>query len=256
MSNPITRASDTDLFSGGVRQKQLAADQIEAFYHDEFVEDQVRDFAALAPDVRPDGVVVDMGGGCGFFAGRLAEKLAHRTRVVDMDPASVEACRRAGVEAVEGDALNPVVAGDEDIVCFNLILHHLVAGDETGTRALQIAALRAWRGHARAVIVNEYIYQSYIGYLSGRLIYAITGSALLSWLGQQVARVIPAFRANTFGVGVRFRAHEEWLALFREAGFRVVDKRIGRPEPVAPPLRLLMIRTIRRDSFRLEHDEA
>ena len=235
-----------------ISQRTLSADQIEAFYHDEFVEDQVRDFAALVPEGVGGRTIVDMGGGCGFFARRMLDSLGHRSRVIDMDPASIDACAKLGIEGVCGDALNPVIAGDEDIVCFNLILHHLVGANERDTRALQIAALRAWRGHARALIVNEYIYESFVGNVSGRLIYGITNSAILSWLGGQVARAIPAFRANTFGVGVRFRAHQEWCRLFEEAGFSSVKVAIGRPEPIAAPLRLLLIKTIRRDTFRLE----
>jgi hypothetical protein len=52
-------------------------------------------------------------------------------------------------------------------------------------------------------------------------------------------------------VGVRFRSHDEWVQLFSQAGFRVEDRRIGDAERVAPPLRVLFIRTIRRDSFLL-----
>jgi hypothetical protein len=233
-------------------QKLLSADQIEAFYHDEFVEDQVRDFVALVPSVSAVGVIVDVGGGCGFFARALSDATGVRARVIDMDPESVSACRALGVDAVQGDALRPEIRGDEEVVCFNLILHHLIASSERKTRALQQAALRPWTGRAKSLVVNEYIYESFVGNLSGRLIYWITNSAWLSWAGRQIARVVPAFKANTFGVGVRFRSHDEWRALFAEAGFDVMDARIGAPEPIAAPLRILLIKTIRRDSFRLE----
>jgi len=233
-------------------QRRLSTDQVEAFHHDEFVTDQVADFRVLVPEARSDRVVVDIGGGCGFFARALTDDQGVRTRVVDMDPASVEAARQIGVEAEIGDALVPSFRGDEEGACFNLILHHLIGADEKATRALQVKALRAWRGRARYVFVNEYIYQSYVARLSGRLIYEITANPVLSAVCRQVARAIPAFRANTFGVGVRFRSHEEWLELFADAGFRATDVRIGAPEPISKPLRVLLIRTIRRDSFRLE----
>src|SRR5690606_34490517 len=112
----------------------------------------------------------------------------------------------------------------------NLILHHLIGRGDDETRALQLTALRAWRHKARRVFVNEYIYQSLIGQVSGRLIYEITSSQLLSDIGRQLARVIPAFKANTFGVGVRFRSCEDWHEMFREAGYRVVDSRTGPAE--------------------------
>lgn len=232
-------------------QRTLSREQVEAFYHDDFVEGQTRHFIEMAPERVRSGLVVDVGGGRGFFARRLQQLTARPVRVIDMDPASVQACREAGINASCGDALQPVFAGDEEIASFNLILHHLVADTEVQTRALQVRALRAWHGSARAVFVNEYIYESFVARLSGRLIFEITKSRLLSTLGRAAAKVVPAFKANTFGVGVRFRSHDEWVELFHQAGFRVEDRRIGTPERVAPPLRSLLIRTIRRDSFLL-----
>jgi hypothetical protein len=237
-------------------QRALSTEQVEAFYHDLFVEDQTRHFVEMAPRPAGSGVVVDVGGGCGFFARRLQQLTARRVRVIDMDPASVRACHEAGVEASRGDALAPVPAGDEEVASFNLILHHLVADSEAETRALQVRALRAWHTHAQAVFVNEYIYQSFVARLSGWLIFQITKSRVLSALGRAAARVVPAFKANTFGVGVRFRSHDEWVELFAQAGFRVEDRRIGEAERVAPPLRVLFIRTIRRDSFLLRAKES
>src|SRR3546814_12378166 len=90
--------------------------------------------------------------------------------------------------------------------------------------------LSAWRGRARRVFVNEYIYQSFVPGVSGRLIYEITSSKILSFIGRQVSRVLPSLRANTFGIGVRFRSHKEWRQLFAEAGFHVLDMRTGRNE--------------------------
>lgn len=233
-------------------QRRLSTEQVETFYHQDFVGDQVRDFHTLMDGAARGGVVADVGGGCGFFARALSEAQGVRVRVIDMDPGSVEAAQHAGLESVVGDALQPEFQGDEKVTCFNLILHHLIASTEGETRALQIKALKAWRGRGGAVFVNEYIYESYLGTVSGALIYAITVNPILSWLAKSAARWIPAFRANTFGVGVRFRAHEEWLRLFAEAGFRVADVSIGAPEPISRPLRILLIKTIRRDSFRLE----
>ncbi|MEY4241849.1 MAG: hypothetical protein RJA14_1545 [Pseudomonadota bacterium] len=169
-----------------------------------------------------------------------------------MDPGSVESSRALGVEAVIGDALAPQFKGDEQVACFNLILHHLVGTDEGKTRALQVKALGNWRAQADTVFVNEYIYESFVGSVSGRIIYEITVSPILSFIGRQAARVVPALKANTFGVGVRCRSHDEWLKLFEEAGWRATPVRIGKPEPIARPLRWMLTKAIRRDRFRLE----
>jgi SAM-dependent methyltransferase len=244
-----------------MEQKTLSNEQLETFYHDAFVEDQTRHFIALVGvGVHESKLVTDVGGGCGFFAKRLAYLTGRKVKVIDTDTASIETCRRNGVDAAYGDALNPDAMGGEGIITLNLILHHLVGSSEQITFELQRKALAAWRRHAQAVFVNEYIYESYLGNLSGWLIFQITKSRFLSGIGRVVSSVVPAFRANTFGVGVRFRAHEEWVRLFASAGFDVKRRLVGEEEHVSLPLRLLLIKHIRRDSFLLEprhtHDSS
>lgn len=239
--------------SAATSQIALSQRQIEAFYHDEFVEDQLNHFLQLAERGKVvNGRVVDVGGGRGFFATCLEGASAFKVRVMDTDAVSVGACDEAGLDAVVADALSPPIEGDETIACFNLILHHLVSSSEANTRKLQRQALEVWRPHVKAVFVNEYIYESYLKNASGWLIFQITKSRILSALGRAVAYVVPAFRANTFGVGVRFRAHDEWRALFHAAGYEVKAALEGMSEPVSPVLRLLLIKDIRRDSFLLE----
>jgi hypothetical protein len=196
--------------------------------------------------------VVDVGGGCGFFAQRLSALTGRKVRVIDTDTASLEACRRAGVEAMFGDALRPEVTGREGIVTLNLILHHLVGRSERMTQDLQRQALSVWRGQVRAVFVNEYIYESYLGNFSGWCIFQVTKNQLLSWIGRLVATIAPSLKANTFGVGVRFRAHREWLRLFESAGYDVKSSILGAEEEISPARRMLLIKHIRRDSFLLE----
>lgn len=237
-------------------QQRLSEEQIAEFYHDEFVQDQARDFRELVPLSKSDGVVVDIGGGVGFFAERLQAELGHAVRVIDMDSESVARCQARSVPAQVGDALAPPVAGDEACVCFNLILHHLVGADEATTHNLQSRALEVWQGKTPSIFVNEYIYESYFARISGRLIFEITSSKVLSAFGKQVAKVVPALRANTFGVGVRFRSHDEWRDVFAGAGFMVERVRIGHEEPVRLPLRLLLIKSIRRDSYYLRPMKA
>ena len=233
-------------------KKSLSKHQIKAFYHNEFFEDQTRDFISLVgAESNGRKVVIDIGGGCGYFAKRLAHLAGYKVRVIDMDAMSVEQCWRTDVEAMCGDALNPHVAGDEDIVSFNMILHHLVGTSEQVTIDMQRSALAVWLPHVRTVFVNEYIYESYIGNLSGWLIFQITKSRILSCIGRAVSNVMPSLKANTFGVGVRFRAHQEWVRLFASAGYDVKSCVIGNKEYISLPRRLLLIKCIRRDSFLL-----
>lgn len=235
-----------------IQQRILDAKQVEEFYHDIFVTTQVRDFADLVAEAQlPIKKVVDIGGGCGFFAAALTQKTGLDVKVIDMDPGSVAACQKKGVPAEIGDALNPTQHGDEDMVSLNLILHHLVAVSDAATEALQRRAVSVWKGKAKAIFVNEYIYDSYLPHTSGWLIYQITSSRLLSAVGELVAKLVPSLRANTFGIGVRFRAHDEWVSLFDKLGFSVASYRRGSEENVSLARRMLMIKSCRRDSYLL-----
>jgi SAM-dependent methyltransferase len=234
-------------------QKTLSAEQIKDFYHQNFVSDQVADFAAQVPLPLPDDeVVLDVGGGFGFFAEALARTTGVRVRVLDSDPLSVQACRERGVDAELSDALNPRIRGDEAVVSFNLILHHLIGSTGSETTELQRRALLPWRDRARYVIVNEYIYESW-GWpgTSAWLIWSITRNRLLSRIGAAVSKVVPSLRANTFGVGVRFRDADDWKRMFESLGFEVKGHIRGEDEKLTPALRMLMIRYCRRDSFLL-----
>ena len=83
------------------------------------------------------------------------------------------------------------------------------------------------------------------------MIYAITRSRPLSALAAAVSRWVPSLRANTFGVGVRFRARSEWVRVFESVGYRVLASVRGPEETVSAARRLLLIRSCRRDSFVL-----
>jgi hypothetical protein len=169
-----------------------------------------------------------------------------------MDIASVKACHELGVEATQGDALNPEVTGDEGVACFNLILHHLVGKSESQTIDMQTKALAVWRPHIKHIFVNEYIYESVIGNFSGWLFFQITKSSILSCFGRLVSIFIPSLKANTFGVGVRFRSNAEWRQVFSRAGFSVKGFVAGRKEHVSLPRRMLLIKSVQRDSYLLE----
>ncbi len=233
-------------------QRLLSQPQIEAFQHDHFVAAQLSNYATLVAERIPaPRTVVDLGGGCGFFADGLRRRFGLPVRVLDSDASSVAACLEKGVDAQVGDALAPPIRGDEDIVCFNLILHHLIGANEATTAALQQKALEVWRNRAKAVFVDEYIYDAWFGDVAGKLIYAITSSRTLSMLASTISRFVPSLRANTFGVGVRFRSRDEWLRVFRSSGYEVVASVKGREEQVSLARRLLLIRSCRRDSFLL-----
>ena len=235
-------------------QQTLSQDQIKAFYHDVFVDTQVGDFITLvvSSGKLPIGKVIDVGGGCGYFAKAIQDRLAINVKVLDSDAQSIRLCHSAGIEAIHGDALNPPIVGSNNVVCFNLILHHLVGKTDDETLNLQSHALSVWRSNASAVFVNEYIYESIIANdFSGWLIFRITSSPLLSIMGSLIAKFIPSLKANTFGVGVRFRSRAGWQRIFTSLGFEVVGTVKGKQEGVSLARRLLLIKNCRRDSFLL-----
>src|SRR5687768_8499026 len=98
-------------------QSALSGEQLEAFYHDEFVQDQLRDFQQLLGSHAASGTVKDIGGGCGFFARQLAAYTGRMVKVIDADQTSIDICRSVGIDAEVGDALQPRVEGNEDVVC-------------------------------------------------------------------------------------------------------------------------------------------
>lgn len=237
-------------------QKRLSSEQQHEFYHDEFAAFQARQFAALFDPSALRGVIADVGGGQGWFASTLRDRHGLEVRVLDADPQSVAGCAARGVPARLDDALRPTVSGDEQVVCFNLILHHLVGDGERETEELQSRALVAWRDSARDVFINEYIYDSYLGDVSGWLIHRITASRTLSALAAFVARFVPSLRANTFGVGVRFRSDAAWRSMFARLGLSVVGYLRGPEEGVSAARRLLLIRSCRKDTYRLAYEPA
>lgn len=234
-------------------QRKLKPGQLEAFYHDEFVTSQIAHFDRLLKGrMDVDGVTVDIGGGVGHFGLALQSLLPEaQIRVLDMDKVSVQKAKERGIHAVQGDALSPPISGNENVVCFNLILHHLIGKSEAATLDMQSRAMLAWRNQAKWLFVDEYIYDSYLLDLSGKLIYWITRSQLLSAIGRMAGKFLPSLNANTFGIGVRFRSDRDWRHIFENLGFDVVDYARGPEENVSLARRLLLIRSCRRDSYLL-----
>ena len=167
------------------KQNRLSEAQVEAFLNTNFEEDQIAHFESLfeGKEFDSSSVIVDVGGGVGHFAKLLSNKIANKVRVLDIDERSIKILKETctdRIEALVAGAHNPPIFGDEKIVTINLVLHHLVGSSERATIELQKNALEAWQGYTDYIFVNEYVYESFVGNLSGRLIYTVTSSKLLS----------------------------------------------------------------------------
>ncbi len=236
-------------------QMTLSAESLAEFYHDDFAQEQVDDLGALAGRSMLDATIVDLGGGVGHFSELLRTQHRADASVLDMDGESVRRCLLRGVPALIGDAITTRAADGNDFAAFNMILHHLVAPGFRATEELQTAALAnlAIRGGPKRVFVSEFVYEGYVLNWPAALIFAVTSSKALSTAASSVARFIPSLRANTFGVGVRFRAAPDWARMFARSGWRVSAHRTHPSGPIGvAKLVALGLRSWRRDSFLLE----
>lgn len=235
------------------KQLKLSQDQVRVFNHTYFVNSQVEDFIFLTtPFISQFKFVLDIGGGYGHFALLLMSMTGLNVSVLDVDNHAIDACHEKGVRAFNDNAINPQHFEDIQIVSFNLVLHHLIGKNETQTNEIQTLAMSVWKNKVNYFFVNEYIYDSFLWDLSGKIIFFITKNKILSMACKLISIFIPSLKANTFGVGVRFRSHDEWRHFFYSNNFDVLSFRLGKPEKVSLARRFLLIKSIRRDSFLLK----
>lgn len=101
--------------------------------------------------------IVDVAGGSGEFAGRILgwardAGLEARALVVDRSPLALAAARRAGVAAVQGDALElPLPDRSVDVVHCSCFFHHL------STAGARDALAEMCRVSRRVVLVNDLV---------------------------------------------------------------------------------------------------
>ena len=177
-------------------------------------DNDVRWLRAQAGGVRR---VLDVGGGNGRFASILAGALGCEVDVVDPSPAAREQFTRdPRCRFVNGDFLRWDAHGTRyDLVCFRLVLHHLLGQDDATTADTQLRALRvaaSLLAKGGRVYVLENIYEPMVGTdTTGRMIYEATRLKVL-------AAPFRRLGANTAGEGVRFRSLDSWRSLVAAAG--------------------------------------
>lgn len=169
---------------------------------------RVRRLARTVPSAQPL-VVVDLGGGRGDFAVRLA-RWARRTQrrirvvVLERDPAAVRVARVAcarwpEITVVRGDATSmPLRAAGVDVVTASLTLHHLEPDEATAS----LAEMR--RAAQRGFVVNDLL-RSYL-------------SLALVWLATRVLSRHPISRHDGPLSVRRAYAPHELRALAARAG--------------------------------------
>lgn len=185
---------------------------------------------------------LDVGGGNGLFADLLLRHYPLARGVV-LDNSELllnknqPSERKERVLASAAEIPERLQGQQFDLVCFNWVLHHLVAGRYAHSLANIQQALR----HAKALLgpqgrlsVFENLYDGRrFDRLPSRLIFELTASRLL-------APLTGALGANTAGCGVCFLSRSHWDEQLAQAGFTVVACDHHEQRRVAPATRLLL----------------
>jgi SAM-dependent methyltransferase len=213
----------TETPAGQVRT--LHDSQLEAFDTEYVTDDLWPLFADRVREDFPSGRFrfADLGGGNGVFADRVLEAFPESEAVV-LDNAAVLLARNQPhprKQLVQASVTDPgVLAGERfDLVCFNWVLHHLVAGGYGASHVFAREALAA-AGRMLApggrISVFENLYDGLVfDRMPGWLIYRMTASS-------RFARFASGQGANTAGVGVCFQSRSSWLETFAASGSAVL----------------------------------
>lgn len=245
-----------------MEQKVLQRSALDAFDTPEGVVEQLRHFKeCYGYDRSSPFSLLDVGGGAGYFVSALQEEFpAMRATILDIDESAVFKARGRGLAAEPGSILERLpehIPGEFDVICFNLVLHHIVAGGARKTRELQMRALslagKRLSGNG-SVFVHEICYEGRIFPDStGAMIFQALSNPLFAGIARLAGRFVPSLRANTVGVGVRFRPSSGWVRLIEEAGGKSLKVRPGGTEGHSLSRRLLLnVREVRRCSFKAQ----
>ncbi|MBD3399279.1 MAG: methyltransferase [Candidatus Coatesbacteria bacterium] len=198
--------------------------------------------------------LLDVGGGAGYFADYILEaRPGCRVTVLDISPGLLERNRpHRRKRLILGDALqlDELPSGETfNIICFNLVLHHLLATDETSTRRLRIDVLRRaatlLRRCGRILIIEPLYLGMFHVDIPSILVYRLTRSQFFAPLCKRLG-------ARTAGEGVLFQPGNRWLHTFEDAGLEIQDQYIFGPWEINPLYKIaLNIASIRTGIFWL-----
>jgi SAM-dependent methyltransferase len=227
-------------------QVMLNDQQLEYFDYEYVTDESWAGFqnavAIQFPDV-PKLRFLDMGGGAGHFAKRVANAYpAWDIYVMDIAAPLLKEAQKKGLKVINLSILDDTPAewaGSFDIVSLNWVMHHLVGKNSADTDSNVLRALRnVKRLLSPRGIVSVYEHNVW-GYFShdfpGRLVYELTSSKML-------ARLMSKLGSNTAGVGVRFRSVRAWQDIFESVGFslKTTGDYTGTPWPTYKKKLLLM----------------
>lgn len=257
--NRLETSGPTRVSQSLVQQRLLPERAHEAFDTAEGMAEQLQHFKSLLGyNHQSVFSLLDVGGGAGFFARAVQIEFPHaEVTILDLDEQSVMKGTKLGLNAIHGSIIDPPTEVREklfDVISFNLILHHIIGDDEPSTQDLQRRALKQVRdllANDGLIFVHEICYEGRLfPDLSARLIYHMTANRYLSQAVRLAGKAIPALKANTAGVGVRFRPASGWILLADMSGLDIVNACQGGQEGHSwLRTTLLLIREVRRQSW-------
>lgn len=165
---------------------------------------------------------VDVGGGNGLFADRvLANYPQSQGTVLDSSELLLSKnTKNTRKKIIRADALDLVNFGNYDIIFCNWVLHHLV---KTGSYTQTTKNLEIFFDSSRKVLssrgrlsIFEIDYNGFIDDLPGKSIFHLTSSKFIAPLTSKLG-------ANTAGVGVCFRSHNEWVRKIEKSGYKILS---------------------------------
>ena len=186
--------------------------------------------------------LLDVGGGAGHFADYLlAQYPACRVSVFDLSPELLERNRpEPRKRLVLGDAVRlaeSCLSADIDVVSFNFVLHHLLAGDEVESWELRRRVLRQAAGLLRKggrLLIIEALYRGMFHEgLPSALIYRLTRS-------RRLAPLLRLFGSGAAGRGVLFQSGGAWWRMFTGSGLEVLDSYTCGVWEMNPAFKLLL----------------
>ena len=205
--------------------------------------------------------LLDVGGGVGYFVLALQQEFPNmRATILDLDESAISKAKSNGLDAVVGSVLKPppsIHLQKFDIVCFNEVLHHIIAASDRNTCKLQQLALLRAKGlasQAGSIFINELCYEGKVfSDSSSAIIFHLLTNPLLSKIVASISAFVPSLKANTVGVGIRFRPYGGWVRLIESAGFQLSKKCEGAVEKPSFAKRLLLnIRHAQRVSVKVQ----
>ena len=216
-----------------IEQRILKRKALDAFDTNEGVAEQIAHFK-LCYEYNRDSkfTLLDIGGGGGYFISALQREYPNmRATILDLDNLAIEKAASNGLNGIVGSVLNPpsqLTSQKFDVICFNLVLHHIIATKDSDTRKLQSLALfnaRAISSVGGSIFIHEICYEGrFFSGSSSAIIFHILTNALLSKMTLFISKYVPSLKANTLGVGVRYRAYDAWVKLIKLSGYNIAQE--------------------------------